>query len=335
MATFRPRTDHLIGKLFPERSALPHNTGTMAEFWSLRGLSWRELAKRTCRKSWEDEIFGQSARLALYFFFALFPALLLLILLGRSAGAGSELLGAFVDSFEQVLPPDASALVANTTRQLNERAVLGAGAILAGVVAIWGALNGAWAIMAGLNKAYEVAEERPWWRVLSIAIGLTISLGVLGVIALAAGHYGHRAEDKVSQYLGAPAHFGFLWHLMHWAVIVTLLALSFAVLYRFGPNLKDRRWQWSIPGALIAVTLWLASTLLLRLYEQYFSSSQRIYGELNAVATLLLWLYLTGAAIFVGGEANSEIEKAAAQAGHSDVRKAGERRSGGEHNPGS
>ena len=94
-----PRTDHLIGKLFPERSALLHNTGTMAEFWSLRGLSWRELAKRTCRKSWEDEIFGQSARLALYFFFALFPVLLLLILLGRSAGAGSELLGAFVDSF--------------------------------------------------------------------------------------------------------------------------------------------------------------------------------------------------------------------------------------------
>jgi membrane protein len=325
MATFRPRTDHLIGKLFPERSALSHNTETMAEFWNLRGLSWRELAKRTCRKSWEDEIFGQSARLALYFFFALFPVLLLLILLGRSAGAGSELLGAFVDSFEQVLPPDASALVANTTRQLNERAVLGAGAILAGVVAIWGALNGTWAIMAGLNKAYEVAEERPWWRVLSIAIGLTISLGVLGVIALAVGHYGHRAEDKVSQYLGAPAHFGFLWHLMHWAAIVTLLALSFAVLYRFGPNLKDRRWQWSIPGAVIAVTLWLASTLLLGLYEQYFSS----------VATLLLWLYLTGAAIFVGGEANSEIEKAAAQAGHSDVRKAGERRSGGEHNPGS
>jgi hypothetical protein len=61
----------------------------MAELWSLRGLSWRELAKRTCRKSWEDEIFGQSARLAFYFFFAIFPVLLLLlILLGKSAGAG-------------------------------------------------------------------------------------------------------------------------------------------------------------------------------------------------------------------------------------------------------
>lgn len=93
--------------------------------------------------------------------------------------------------------------------------------------------------------------------------------------------------------------------------------------------------QTAVRRDLSSVTLWLASTLLLRLYEQYFSSSPRIYGELNTVATLLLWLYLTGAAIFVGGEANSEIEKAAAQAGHSDVRKAGERRSGGEHKPSS
>ncbi len=82
--------------------------------------------------------------------------------------------------------------------------------------------------------------------------------------------------------------------------------------------------------ALPHARLWLASTLLLRVYQQHFSSSQRIYGGLNAVATLLFWLYLTGAAIFIGGEANSEIEKAAAEAGHADVRSAGEKRSDGE-----
>jgi hypothetical protein len=145
----------------------------MAALWSLRGLSWRDLAKRTCRKSWEDEIFGQSARLAFYFFFAIFPALLLLIiLLGKSAGAGSELRGALLDSFKQVLPPDASALIAKTIWQLNKREnVLGAGAILAGVGAAWGALNGTWAMMVGLNKAYGIGEERPWWRVLFITFG--------------------------------------------------------------------------------------------------------------------------------------------------------------------
>jgi membrane protein len=303
----------------------------MSEFWSLRGLSWGELAKRTCRKSWEDEVFGQSARLAFYFFLAMFPVLLLLdILLGRSTGAGSELLGVVLDSSKQVLPPDASALIANTTRELNVRAVLGAGAILAGLGAAWGALNGTWAIMSGLNKAYEVEEERSWRRVSSIAFGLTVSLGVLGLIGFTAILYGHRAGNIIGRHLGAPAAFGDLWHLMSWMVIVSLLVLSFAMLYRFGPNLRDRRWQWSIPGAIIAVSLWLASTLLLRVYQQHLSSSQRIYGGLNAVATLLFWLYLTGAAIFIGGEANSEIEKAAAEAGHADVRAAGERRSGGE-----
>jgi uncharacterized BrkB/YihY/UPF0761 family membrane protein len=42
-----------------------------------------------------------------------------------------------------------------------------------------------------------------------------------------------------------------------------------------------------------------------------------------------VWLYLTGAVMFIGGEANSEIEKAATEAGHGDVMEAGERRSGG------
>jgi uncharacterized BrkB/YihY/UPF0761 family membrane protein len=124
--------------------------GTMAELWSLGGLSWRELPKRTCRKSWEDEIFGQSARMALYFFFALFPVLLLLlILLGETLGGASDWRDALLDSFKQVLPPDTSALISQTIEQLNARAVLGTGAILAAVYAARGALNGTWAMMTG------------------------------------------------------------------------------------------------------------------------------------------------------------------------------------------
>jgi membrane protein len=223
----------------------------MAKLWSLRGLSWKELAKRTCRKSWDDEVFGQSARLTFYFFFAIFPVLLLLlILLGRSGGAGSELFGALLDSFKQILPTDAAALLANTTRQLDAKAVHGAGAIVAAVGSAWGSLNGTWAIIAGLNKAYEVEEERPWWLVLAITFGLTISLSVLGLIALAAILYSHRAENLITGYMGAPAPL--LRQLLHWVVIVILLVLCSAVLYRFGPNLRDRRWQWSTPGAVVA-----------------------------------------------------------------------------------
>jgi membrane protein len=188
----------------------------------------------------------------------------------------------------------------------------GTGALLAGVGAAWGALNGTWAIISGLNKAYEVEEERSWQRASSIVLGLTVSLGVLGLIGLAALWYGGQAQNIIGRHLGASAHIVVLGRLMSWVVIVTLLVMSFAVLYPYLAELKRSEVAMEHPRRC------------------YRGSSQRIYGGLNAVATLLLWLYLTGAAIFIGGEANSEIEKAASEAGHADVRGAGERRSGGE-----
>ena len=300
----------------------------MAELWSLRGLSWRELARRTCRRSWEDEVFGQAARLTFYYFLGIFPALLLLlVVLNTFAGAGSEFRNTLLDSFRQIVPPEGSALITKTTGELNARAAIGAGAIWAVIGAAWAILNGTWAMIVGLNKAYAVKEERQWWKISIIAFGLTLSLAILGLIALAIMLYGSRFGTRIGHQLGFHAH-PVSWRVIQWTVIVMLLLLSFASLYRFGPNLRDQRWQWSTPGAVVATSLWAVSTLLLRAYV-HFSSFQTVYGGLGAVVTLLLWLYLTSAAIFIGGEINSEIEKAAAKAGHRDVRRPEERRGGG------
>lgn len=287
----------------------------MAEWWTLRALSWSDVAKRTWREVWDDEVFAKSARLAFYFFFALFPVLLLLVMLLAEAGtSGSQFRATLLDAFNQVLPANASALVAKTVRQQSAKAVLGTGAVVAGISAVWGALNGTWAIVAALNDAYEVTERRSWGSLLRVIVGLTISLSVLDLIALVIILYGTQAGKIVLAHLGGPASLELLWRAGEWAVIVALLLFSFALLYRFGPNIQNPRWQWSTPGAVIAVILWVIATLLLRVYQQHFASS-RIYGGMNAVVTLLLWLYFTGAAVLIGGEANSEIEKAAVKAG--------------------
>ena len=132
------------------------------------------------------------------------------------------------------------------------------------------------------------------------------------------------------EHLGFHPQSPLLWRVIQSPLVLILLLFSFASIYRFGPNLKYRRWQWSVPGAVLATALLVNSILLLRLYDEQFSSSyQRIYGPLKPAAVLLLWLYFTSAAILIGGEANSEIEKAAAEAGHADVRRPEERRSGG------
>ena len=132
-----------------------------------------------------------------------------------------------------------------------------------------------------------------------------------GLMALAAIRYG---GNVVGPPVGIPARSWLRQRITEWVVILTLLPLSFSVLYRFGPSLKDSRWRWSPPGGAVATALWVAFAFSLRFYNAHSGSAQRIYGGLNAVATLLLWLYGTGAAIFIGDEANSEIGKAAAKA---------------------
>jgi membrane protein len=219
----------------------------MAYLWSLRGLSWRELAQRTWRKSWDDEVFGQAARLAFYYFLSMFPVLLLLmIVLDKFAGTGSTgsgLRDTLLGAFQQILPREASELVAKTVDQLNAGAVIGAGAIYAGLGSAWGALNGTWAMMAGLNRAYEVQEQRPWWRVLSIAFGLTISLGIMGLVALSVMLYGSRASNMIAPDLGIHTLSPFLWPMIQWLATAILLFFSLALVYRFGPSLSDRRWE--------------------------------------------------------------------------------------------
>ncbi|HYG08693.1 MAG TPA: YhjD/YihY/BrkB family envelope integrity protein, partial [Pyrinomonadaceae bacterium] len=73
---------------------------------------------------------------------------------------------------------------------------------------------------------------------------------------------------------------------------------------------KERRWHWVSPGAAIAVALWLVVSFGFRAYLSYFNSYNATYGSLGAVIILMLWFYLTGAAILIGGEVNSEIELA-------------------------
>jgi membrane protein len=76
---------------------------------------------------------------------------------------------------------------------------------------------------------------------------------------------------------------------------------------------------------VVGVSLWLLVSLSFKLYLHFFDSYNKTYGTLGAVIVLMLWLYLTGAAILIGGEVNSEIENAAAEAGDPDAKEKGEK----------
>lgn len=119
-----------------------------------------------------------------------------------------------------------------------------------------------------------------------------------------------------------------LWNVLQWPVGIGFVLLAFTLFYRYAPDLENLEWSHTIPGAAVAVTLWLAISLGFSSYLHFFNSYGATYGSLGAVITLMLWLYLTGTAVLIGGEVNSEIENAAAQAGEPESRLAGEKAPG-------
>ena len=302
----------------------------MIDLWTLGGLSWRELFKRTVKESWEDEVFGQAARLAFYHFLALFPALLLAAtILGRFSGTGSDLLKTLESSLGSILPARAFEMVTGFFAEISKGAARHT-VWFAMFGSLWAALNGTWAVMSGLNAAYEVEEQRSWWQVTLTGAGLTIALAVLGFTSLVLLFYGRKMEAAIMQRIGVSNGVSAVWQVAQWPILAAMLLIAFALVYRFGPNLSDRKMRWSTPGAVIAVILWLCASGLFRGYMAYQASKyDQAYGSAGALAILLLWFYFTGAAILVGGEANSEIENAAEQHGHPDASRPGERRHGG------
>lgn len=273
--------------------------------WSLGGLSFYELLKRTVKESWQDGLFGQSAQLAFYHFMAVFPALLLLLLpMAYLAKTGAEMRQLLMASFRQFLPEEAAVLVTGTIRDLQVNASSAGGLLLLAVAgAVWAGINGCWAMIVGLNTAYETREDRRWRDIVRVAAGLAFALLLLVFAALLVVYY----ADLPLRYAAVPA---VLMRLAHWIVITAVLLISFGLYYRFGPNLKNREWQWSTPGAVFGATLWIAATLLVREYFDRFAPYHPVYGRAAAPATLLMWLYITNAVVLIGAEMNSEIEKA-------------------------
>jgi membrane protein len=257
--------------------------------------------------------------MAFYHFLALFPALLVLLAgLDRVPGLAPHMKHALVDVGQQFLPEQAATLLQQMIAELGGKVPAGWPLVSAVLGALWAALNATWALMYGLNIAYEVSEGRPWWRLGLTVTGLMLLLtfsGLVGFLSLfSAAHMAHRVFGPPQASLTAAV----VLRSVQWLIVITLLMISASAIYRFGPDLRQAGWKRSAPGAICALTLWVAITVGVRLYFQHINDYTLTYGHLNSVVMLLLWLYLTNGAILIGGEMNSEIEKAAGERQHGE-----------------
>ena len=115
-----------------------------------------------------------------------------------------------------------------------------------------------------------------------------------------------------------PGTAGFV-QLLYWPVVVALSILFLALLYHVSVPVRTSWWR-EVPGAVIALVMWILGSFLLRFYLAGSLSGVSVYGSLAASIALLAWLYVAALAVLIGAALNAEIDKLWPSAGTARAR---------------
>ena len=247
-----------------------------------------------------------AAALSYYFVLSLFPALIFLSAVVAYLPV-PDLFGQALGLMARFIPPDSMGLV---RRILVDVVTPNRGAFLSfGILGtLWAASGGFSAAIEALNVAYDVQDDRPFWKTRPLAVGLALAIGGLLLLTLAVMIVGPRFGEWLASRVHLSNVFVFLWPFIHWSIAIAFTILAVEALYYLAPNVKQR-FLATLPGAMLAVGCWIALSYLLGFYFRHFANFNKTYGTLGAGIALMVWLYWTGFAILVGAELNCELAK--------------------------
>jgi membrane protein len=247
----------------------PASAATSTQPAFLGGLGIKELAARVIKEVREDDCLGGAAQLAYYLLFAVFPFVLFLTaLLGYLPIP--NLMERLLAALAALIPGEVVTLLRDHIRQLvteQKGGVLSFG-ILA---ALWASSSAVVAIIDALNRAYDVQEGRPWWKVRGTALLLTVGLSLFLVVAMVLLIFGPQLGDWLAARVGLGKVFDLLWNILRWPVSAGMLIVAMALVYYYAPDV-EQQWKWITPGAVFAVLATVVASLGFSVYVGHFGS---------------------------------------------------------------
>ena len=247
-----------------------------------------------------------AAALSYYFVLSLFPSLIFLSAVVAYLPV-PNLFEQALSMMSRFLPPDSMGLV---RRVLADVITPNRGTFLSfGILGTaWAASGGFAAAIEALNIAYDVKDDRPFWKTRPLAIALALITGFLLLLALSVMIVGPRFGEWLAARVHLSHLFVLLWPYIHWTIAIGFTVLAVEALYFLAPNVKQR-FLATLPGAVLAVGCWLGLSYLLGMYFRHFAHFNKTYGTLGAAIALMTWLYWTGFAMLLGAELNAELAK--------------------------
>ena len=283
------------------------------EPFTLGGYRVWPLVKKTAREILDDNVLGLAAQTAYYFFFSLFPLLLFVAPMLALIGNKQQMVNWLIGHLAAAVPPSAVDLVSGVVKDVvlseSAPAAMSVGALLAAYAGsnIFGAL------MSALNTAYDMRETRPWIRQQLLRLTALVVSAIVLLAATAVMLGGAQVADWIGNALGLSQAFTGIWKVVQFPLALAILVGAAWMIYYFLPNVKQRATH-VLVGAIVASVLWIAVTLLFRLYVSNFGSYNKTYGTIGGVIVLLTWMYLSMLVLLSGGELASELHCGTARA---------------------
>jgi membrane protein len=267
------------------------------------------ITKRTLSKSWDDSIFSESAQAAFWCALSLPP--LLLGMLGSLAYIaplfGPETLPTIQ---EQLINTASRFFSSNVVSEIIEptirdivKGARGEVVSLGFVISLWAGSSAVSAFVDSITEAHDQTPLRHPVRQRFFALGLYV---VMLFLAIATAPFVALGPLKIGEHI--PQSWDHILQYGYYPLLVLALIVSVTFLYRVSlpKPLPSHR---LVLGAVLATLVFMITTVGLRIYLTYITSTGYTYGALATPIAFLLFAFFLGFAIMIGAELNAAVEE--------------------------
>lgn len=273
----------------------------------------RRLMTRTLRKSWDDSLFSEAAEAAFWQTLSLPPLLLgLLGSLGFVADwFGPEIIQGVHDKIVSFCNEIFSGNVVRDiiTPTLNDILSKGRGEIVSigFLISLWAGSSAMSSFVDAITVAHNQYGTRNlvWQRLFALLLYLvSLALLIVGLPVIALGpdvlvsFVPVSWRPQVSDWIST----------LYYPATGVLGVLAVATLY-FVALPRRLPWHRALPGAVLAVLVFLLASSGLRLYISWIGTTGYTYGALATPIAFLLFTFFIGLAIVFGAHFNAAIQE--------------------------
>ncbi len=224
------------------------------------------------------------------------------------ASAGTA--GRLLKHLDTVLPASVITLLDRSLTQVVRHPAGGTALVVAGaVLAVWSLTGAMKTLQWALNIAFDRTESRGFVRTRLAAVAMLFCVAIALTLAFGLLVLGPQASGWVGSALDQPTLVSWVWWTAEWPVLVGVLLIAFAGIYRFGPDLENASWRFVTHGAVVALVVWLAASGGFAWYVSNFGSYNKTWGSLATVIIVLTWLWLSSLALLLGAEIDAEADR--------------------------